>query len=367
MTAAREDSLLVAQSAREVLSREFDSRALHRFFDGGEEEETALWALAADMGWLGVAVPERLGGLGLGPFACACLLKEFGRAAMPGSLSSAVVAGMLIPFVEEAPAADALGEGLQSGALRPVLPGMIWDNHLEVDDGRITGVLEGALGGRTSNTAIVPITEKGRAAYAIVRIDGASAAFSPDKIWDQTRAIGSLTCEAAEIAGILIPSNRAPADLLATLMRVALAADCIGGCEIAVERTVAYTREREQFGRPVGSFQALKHRMADMRVALDVPEHLFRHASDLVEAADPEAPTWAALAKARNAETYLEIAEEELLLHGGVGFTWDFDCHIRLKRAELTRLLGGGHTASADYAFQRLLTVAGKTAEEAHA
>ena len=147
---------------------------------------------------------------------------------------------------------------------------------------------------------------------------------------------------------------------------MAIAADCVGGARAIAEQTVGYLKERQQFGRPLASFQALKHRVANLYVAVVEAEQALEHAVDAAACNTDSASMWAALAKAAASDAYFFVAADCVQLHGGVGFTWEFDCHIFLKRALLNRQLAGDNSALRDLAASRLAeaTLAGITTAE---
>ena len=191
-----EDHDLIAQSARELLEREFDRDALHAAFEGGGTDAQRLWDIALRMGWNGVAVPEELGGLGLDARAAVALLKEYGRAAVPGALLSAAVGAL---WSSSGTAAD---EGLRDvaarlgrGELRPLIPGFDWSSALRLDGGLVGGVLSGMVGGQGSDSAILPARRGGEDVLVVVPLDGRRCLFTPDDAWDRSRAVGALTCD----------------------------------------------------------------------------------------------------------------------------------------------------------------------------
>ena len=351
-----EDHDLIAQSARELLDREFDRDALYAAFEGGGTDAQRLWDIALRMGWNGVAVPEELGGLGLDARAAVALLKEYGRAAVPGALLSAAVGAL---WSSSGTAAD---EGLRDvaarlgrGELRPLIPGFDWSSALRLDGGLVGGVLSGMVGGQGSDSAILPARRGGEDVLVVVPLDGRRCLFTPDDAWDRSRAVGALTCDGTAPLAVIADHAHTGLQRLRTVMRLALAADSVGGIERLLDMTTAYTRLREQFGRPVGSFQAVKHRLATMYIELQPAMRLLELATDALVRNHQDAGLWAAIAKAEACEVYAKAAEESVLLHGGVGFTWEFDCHIYLKRVRLNACLAGDVRVSRDAAWQTLV------------
>ena len=361
-----EDHDLIARSARELLEREFDRDALHAAFDGHEMDAQPLWDMAVRMGWNGVAVPEELGGLGLDARAAVALLKEYGRAAVPGALLSTAVGALWssagAAADEAAPNEAVTNEVLRDvaarlgrGALRPFVPGFDWSSALKLDGGLVSGVLSGMVGGHGCDSAILPAMRGAEEVLVVVALEERRCWFTPDDAWDRSRSIGALACEGAVPLVVVADHARANLQRLRTVLRLALAADSVGGIGRLLDMTTAYTRLREQFGRPVGSFQAVKHRLATMYIELQPAMRLLELATDALVRNDPHASLWATIAKAEACDTYSKAAEESVLLHGGVGFTWEFDCHIYLKRARLNVQLAGDGRVSRDQAWQTLV------------
>jgi alkylation response protein AidB-like acyl-CoA dehydrogenase len=351
-----EDHDLIARSARDVLEREFARGALHACFDGSEAEARQLWDLAVRMGWPGASVPEELGGLGLDARAAVALLKEYGRAAVPAELFSATVAALWssLRTADDQIMRD-VATLLGRGELRPLIPGLDWSTVLELDDDRVSGQLPGMIGGHGCDSAILPARRGGTELMIVLPLDGGSCMFTRDDAWDRSRSLGTLACEKAVPTAIIADHGRADFQRLGTVLRLALAADSVGGIERLLDMTTAYARMREQFGRPVGSFQAIKHRLATMHIELQPAMRLLELATDAFVRGDENAALWATIAKAEACDTYVKAVEESVLLHGGVGFTWEFDCHIYLKRARLNAFLAGNGRSNRDNAWQALV------------
>ena len=159
---------------------------------------------------------------------------------------------------------------------------------------------------------------------------------TPAPTMDQTRRQARVMCSNT-------PARRVDGDVNRglDLGRVALAAEAVGGARWCLDATVAYAKTREQFGRPIGSFQALKHRMADMYVAVETAASTAEHAAWVAAHQPDQLPLVAAAAKVYCADAYAYVAQETIQLHGGIGFTWEHDAHLHLKRAWSTRQLLG--------------------------
>lgn len=289
--------------------------AAAKAFDGDLTPDAAhSWNLIADMGWLMMAVPEDQGGLGLGREAVGVIHQALGRTLVAGP----AIAQMLV--IEALSAAGGQDELLGRAMAGEVMSTSLADGLTAVPDAdRASHVLR---------------IEAGR----ISLLPAGDVAIIARTTWDQTRRLFDV--EASDAVGIILAEGdaaKALADRLSALRSVALAADCLGGADAALAMTIDYLETRRQFDRPLALFQALKHRVADMKTALVAAEALFwARAGD--DAAD--AVTMGAM-KAHVAGVYRLIAEEAIQLHGGIGLTMEHPCHLFLKRATLNAVLGG--------------------------
>lgn len=289
--------------------------AAAKAFDGDLTPDAAhSWNLIADMGWLMMAVPEDQGGLGLGRAAVGVIHQALGRTLVAGP----AIAQMLV--IEALSAAGGQDELLGRAMAGEVMTASLADGLSAVPDAdRASHVLQVEAG----IISLLPVGD---------------LAFTARTTWDGTRRLFDV--DAGDAAGIVLATGdtaTALASRLSALRSVALAADCLGGADAALAMTIDYLETRRQFDRPLALFQALKHRVADMKTALVAAEALFwARASDT--AAD--AVTMGAM-KAHAASVYRLIAEEAIQLHGGIGLTMEHPCHLFLKRATLNAVLGG--------------------------
>jgi len=316
-----------------VLVEQSGSTAIHAFIDGKRALDRELWQQAAVLGWLAVGIPERHGGLGLGARGLAILHGELGRQATPG------------PYIATLAAAETIAAcGDEAGQQRylPRIAGGEISAAVPADLSRATA--SGALRclGAPDAALLVAQTAEGWALFEL-----ASAEVSEVPIWDRTRTVIEVKLGTAKPAATL---DRRAGDTLLRAMTLAIAADSAGAARSITERTIAYMKTREQFGQPIAGFQALKHRAADLVTKLAVMDELVAHAVERIEAGEPDADLWAMLAKAESTEAFAFIATDCTQLHGGVGFTWDFDPHIFLKRARLNEALATPNPALRDRA-----------------
>jgi alkylation response protein AidB-like acyl-CoA dehydrogenase len=287
-------------------------------------DATSSWTALTDMGWWAMTVPEAHGGLGLGETAAAVIQYAMGAALVPGP----AIAQMLV--------IEALANSSSSESARSYL------------QRAMTGtVMTAALGGET-NAVLRAVPDADKASHilhvdkqdvALIAMDAPGLSFSSRPTWDRTRRLFDVILP-PEAPRLVLASGQAGLRLttrLRTSLHQALAADSLGAAETLLGLTVDYLMTRRQFDRPLAMFQALKHRVADHRMALSAAQALLWRG-----AGDPnEQPTRCAALKAHACRVAVEIAEDSVQLHGGIGLTMEHHCHLFLKRALLNAALGG--------------------------
>ena len=314
-----------------------------------ETYDTALWhTLAAGVGVAGLLIPESLGGAGVGYREAAVVAEELGRSIAPVPfLGSAVVATTALLAAGDTEFLPSLASGAVTAALTLPFaagPGKVPAPTVrlegpqqgdEPDTYRLSGQVLGVADALPADVLLVPADGVPYGLYA-VRVADPGVGLAPVVSLDQTRQLADITFAGA--AAVRVASGpTAEAAVAAALLAGAgmLAAEQFGLAERALEITVAYVKERHQFARPVGGFQAIKHRLADLWVAVTQARAAARSAANgLVSAPGSEAELAVALAKAACSDTALKAAQEMMQLHGGIGFTWEHPAHLFLKRAK---------------------------------
>jgi len=304
--------------------------------DGPTGHDPALWKVLAELGLPALGVPDDRGGTGGSFVDAAVVLEESGRSLVPAPLLPTLVAGFAAddPSLHEAVAAGAVAAvavGDATGPLRYVIDGAVAE-WLVVADGAGLHVAE--LGGDAAVAEARPTLDPTRR-QATVTLSGAG-----------TRQIGDAAASARAV----------------DLLRVALSVEAIGVARWCLETTVDYLKTRVQFDRPIGSFQALQHRAADLVVRLESAAATAYYAAWAAADVPDELLVVAPLALAVCAEAAYEIAAETIQLHGGIGFTWEHDAHLYFKRATATRLLLGDAHEQRRLVAERAGLVTGKSA-----
>ncbi|MFC4003126.1 acyl-CoA dehydrogenase family protein [Prauserella oleivorans] len=340
-------------SVRDLLADRCSPAALLARVESDEPYDLKLWrTLAVELGTAGLAVPEELGGQGASVRETALVLEELGRAVAPVPfLGSAVLATSALLGCDTGTDAVAallrrLASGEAVGALAVPLstaPGSPFSGTVEVSgDGTLTGSVRSVADGALAEVLVVPATgSDGPGLYAVEPAGGGVSVSEPVS-FDLTRRIADITFSGAR-ATRLAGEEQARAALDRALLTGAglLASEQLGVAQWCLDETVDYVKNRYQFGRPVGSFQALKHRIADVWLELVAARAAARYAADTLSRGDADAPVAVAMAQSYCAETAVHAAEECIQLHGGIGMTWEHPAHLYLKRAKASQLALG--------------------------
>jgi alkylation response protein AidB-like acyl-CoA dehydrogenase len=320
-----EDQLALRQAARGLLDDLSSPPRVRAVVDRGGGFDEGLWKAMGVQGWMGVEVPEAQGGLGLGAVEAAVLLEEIGRHLAPapflssllavGALARAAAAG--VAWAE--PWVDALVSGEAIGAV-------VWDRRAPVLFAPSADVIVACVNEDDGTPALIG------AEVASDRRAGRQPAM------DLTRELGWV-----ELEGLPAVRLGGPEAVAAMMDRGAVGhgAEMLGGAGRALEMAVEHAKDRVQFGRPIGSFQAVKHRCADMLVDVEGMRSSVYHAAWCISAGDPDTAVAASTAKVWCSEAGPRVMASCLQVHGGIGFTWEHDLHLFLKRAQLDQVSFG--------------------------
>jgi alkylation response protein AidB-like acyl-CoA dehydrogenase len=341
--------------ARALLVRECPPALVRATVDGEPAAADALWARMAEAGWTGLPFPEAFGGAELGLLDLVVVCEELGRVLAPGPfLASVALAGQALWLAGD----DAqrgrwlpdLAAGRSRGALAFGDDGDGWDAlHVRLAARRhgggwvLTGRKRFVPGGASADwLLVVARAEDGALAPFLVEAGAPGLARRPVTVFDATRDFAELTLSGVFVGDDARLPGGAPA-LGAALdrARVALCGEMLGSAARMLEASVEHACTRRQFGRPIGSFQAVQHRCADLLVALEQARSATAYAAWAQDAGAPDAARAAASAKVLAGEAVVRCAEGAIQLHGGLGFTWEQDLHLHYRRAKVSeRLLG---------------------------
>jgi alkylation response protein AidB-like acyl-CoA dehydrogenase len=301
----------------------------------GDGIDRALWqAFAAELGLAGIGIPEAHGGAGLGMVEFALVAEAAGAqvAALP-LLGHAMVARALASGGSD----KQRGEWLPRFAAGEIVAACAFAHEANISGGRLTASVAHVPHGAVADVFLVVA----KAGLWLIAAGGEGVSVTQHTTMDQTRPLATLSLAAAPAERLADPAAAIAAANAAGW--VCLAAEALGGAQACLDRTLAYAKERVQFGRPIGSFQAYKHRLADMMVEIEQARSAVYWAACAVDEASDEAPLALHAAKAFAADTYTMCAGNMIQLHGGIGFTWEHDAHLFFKRARaIAALLGDG-------------------------
>ena len=358
-----EEQEMLRESARGLLEKECPSTVVRRLMEDERGYDAGLWKKMAGLGWMGLVIPEEYGGAGLSYVDLVLVMEEMGRVVLPS------------PFIWTAMVAEAVrraGRVEQKKLLLPEIaagdliatlawlePSASWDAGSITLPARASGsdfILDGSkvfvndahlahfllVAARTGGSG-----EDGITLFAL-ETSQPGISITPLKTMDQTRKL-------AEVAFTNVKAT--PDDIVGTVGggwptltevldrgKVMLAAEMVGGAQKVLDLTVDYAKVRVQFGRPIGSFQAVQHKCANMMIDVEGAKSAAYYASWAVSNDVAEAPVAAAVAKAAASDAYRRVSAEGIQLHGGIGFTWDHDLHLYFKRAKSSEFTFGDAT-----------------------
>lgn len=337
--ALTDEQQMIAETARAFFTETATSertRAAMASTGAGAGIDAALWqAFCTELGLSGIAIPEEAGGAGLGLIELALVAEAAGAqvAALPMLGSLALAAQGLAAGGTPAQKAEVL-PSLLSGE---TIAAYVHDAALQADGDILTGADGFVAHGAAAQVFLVT----GNGGAWLVRAGAEGLGVTAQTTMDQTRPLARVTLNGVR--------GEPLADAAAALARaqacgfITLAAEALGGAQEALDRTVAYSKERVQFGRPIGSFQAYKHRLADLVVEIEQAKSAVWWAACAVDEGAEDALLALHAAKSFAADTYFLVAGNMIQLHGGIGFTWEHDAHLFFKRARaIQSALGSG-------------------------
>ncbi len=329
-------------SFRDVLDDAVAAGEIRAHVDRDDTRCEPLWAKAVDLGWFALLTPERFGGLEMSREAAAVLYEELGRVAAPLPMLGALLgADIIAKFGEEAQQQVWLPR-FAAGEIATFIARDVAE--LAEHSAEARDLLDGA-------EASLMIASAADGRWFLAPLDRESV--ESEELVDRTRGLARARfAETSALRG----NSAAIGSALQQHVCIALACDSIGGARAVLDLTVSYLKTREQFGKPIGTFQALKHRCAEHKVAIEAADALVTEAVARWDSEDDHAELYALLAKVNACEAYVAMATDAVQLHGGIGFTWEHVCHLYLKRAKLNQVLFGSTAAQLDAAAKLLVT-----------
>jgi alkylation response protein AidB-like acyl-CoA dehydrogenase len=353
-------------SVRRFLAARAPLTRVRELMETEDGTDRGVWEQAGtQLGLQGLAIPEAYGGAGFSFAEQAIVLEEFGAALYGGPyLASAVLAATALLTSQDEGARRDLLPGIASGEVIATLAFTEDDGSWEPASIRLSATKNGAewtLDGHKSfvldghSAGLLLVVASTTAGLSLFAVGGTATGLTRTALpaLDQTRKLARL--EFSDVPGRLIGSlgdAAAMLDRTLDVAAIALAAEQLGGAQQALDMAVEYAKIRHQFGRPIGSFQAIKHRCADLLLEVESLRSAVSYAAAAVAEGSAEVTVLAPLVKAYASETFFHVAAENIQIHGGIGFTWEHDAHLYFKRAKSSELfLGDG-----DYHRARLAT-----------
>lgn len=348
-----EEQELLLKTARDFLRDHAPVKLAREVMGGGGAHSAELWSRMAELGWTGLAIPEAYGGAGLGMIELTVVLEELGRVLAPVPfLPTAIGAWAILEAGDEEQkrawlARIAAGQAIATPAITEAQgteePGDIrlsaarsgpgWElsgQKLFVPDADIADVLVAVA--RTGGEG-----ERGIGVFLVPRV-APGLRIVPMRSMDPLRGLHRVDFEGVELPAAALLGGDADAwarwSRILDRARVMICAEMLGGAAKCLEDSVQYAKERVQFGRPIGVNQAIKHKCADMLFEVESARSITYYAAWAAREDREEAPLLASMAKSYVSDAYRRVSAENIQIHGGVGFTWEYDCHLYFKRAK---------------------------------
>jgi alkylation response protein AidB-like acyl-CoA dehydrogenase len=359
-----EEQELLQQSARDFLARECPPAFVREMMATPDGVSRTLHEKAAALGWNGLIIPETYGGLGLGMLDLAVLAEEMGRVVMPGTFfSSSVLAAMALSRSRSTTLKKEWLPRIASGESIGTLAFLEASDRLDAE-GISARYTTTRTGYRLNGTKLF-VTDASASDFIIVAMRGHGKGESGISLFlvpHDTPGLSTITLESIDqtrrpcevtMRNVELPKGGRLADdangwkILSRVIdaaAVVLAADSLGGAQRSLEMSVEYSKVREQFGRPIGSFQAVKHMAAEMVSEIEPARSLLWYAAYAYDALPREASRAASMAKARLSDVYSRTTNRAVQIHGGIGFTWEHDMHLWFKRAKWNEAAFGDAT-----------------------
>jgi alkylation response protein AidB-like acyl-CoA dehydrogenase len=345
-----DDQKFLKSEARKFLEAQSPTSRVRKVLDDDARGYDAeLWQAVAAQGWLGAAIPEDHGGLGLGHLELCVIAEELGRAVAPIPFASTVYflaeAVMLAGSEEQKAnilpkiaAGEVIGALATSEGPGPVTPGSV---QASVSGGKLSGTKLPVTDGDIAGLALVLAKEGGQAGLYLVDVGGAGVTRESVKTLDPTRDAAKLTFKDAPAERLGTEDGFALLEQILDRAAVLLAFEQCGGADRCLEMAKAYALERYAFGRPIGSYQAIKHKLADIYVKNELARSNAYYGAWALNTNAVELPLAASAARIAGCEAFWFAAKENVQTHGGIGYTWEMDCHLFYKRSRQLALTAG--------------------------
>jgi alkylation response protein AidB-like acyl-CoA dehydrogenase len=368
-----EEQEMLRRSARDFLSKEVSSKVVRRLMDASDAFDPALWKKMADLGWTALGIPERYGGVG-SFLDLIVVLEEAGRSLLPGPFFATM--GLAVPALieagTEAQKTEVLG-AIASGAATATLaftePSGRWDAggvtlsaRPSGSGWRLDGVKQFVPDAESAGYMVVAARTRGEGeeGISLFLVKGRPKGMTSTQLntLDMTRRWSEVRFEGVELGGeqLMGTAHKGWSPLKRALewATAAICAEMIGGAQKVLETSTDYAKTRHQFGKPIGIYQAVSHKLADMLVLSESGRSATYYAAWAVEADAPDRALASSMAKAYVSDAYRNVAGDGIQVHGGIGFTWEHDMHLYFKRAKASEVTLGDATYHRELVAQAL-------------
>ena len=365
-----DDVTTMREEVNRFLTKQLPAGAVRQQIETGAKLDHALWAKIAEMGWLGVAIPEAFGGAGLGYEALCMIAEEMGRAlpSVPFSSTISLAAQAILAFgstKQKEKYLPVLADGSLVGTFALAEgPGDPSSEAVRarVQSGKLSGTKLPVFDGGVADFAIVVARpESGALGLYLVDLSGPGVMRRTVEGLDLGRTAAAITFDEAPAEALPLATGWSPVAGLLDRAAILFAFEQVGGAQAALAMALHYAMERFAFGRPIAALQAIKHRLADIYTLTELARSNAYFGAWALDADAPELPAAAAAARLSANEAFFEAAKENIQIHGGMGFTWDSDCHLFYRRAKQL----AGNIGSARYWRNRLLDELTEQSEKA--
>jgi alkylation response protein AidB-like acyl-CoA dehydrogenase len=361
-----EEQDLLRQEVRKFLDAHSPLEEVRKVMETPDGFSRALWKQLGELGWVGLTIPEARGGAGLGWVDLVVALEEMGASLFPSPfLATTIGAAAIRTCGDESQQArwlPAIADGSRIASLAFLEASDRWDLAGVALEGKprdggvvLTGEKVQVLDAPAADLFAVAFRRGDDVSLALADRNAPGVAVEATPSIDQTRRIGRVRFENVAVAADAVLANASAASIVRVLdlATAAVTAELLGAAGAAIQITVKYAQEREQFGSPIGRFQGVKHPLAEMLVDVESAKSILYYAAWCLDERDPDAARTVSLAKAYASEAFARIGVDSVQLHGGVGFTWEYDPHLYLKRSKWARPAFG----DSDFHYDRVIAI----------
>jgi alkylation response protein AidB-like acyl-CoA dehydrogenase len=368
-----EEQEMLRRSARDFLAKECSSKVVRKLMESSDTYDEGLWNKLAGLGWTALGIPEEYGGVGTF-LDLVVVLEEAGRALMPGPFFATM--GLAVPAIIEAgtgaqkkEALGAIAQGSARATLAFTEPSGLWDARSVTLTAKpsgggwqLDGVKQFVPDAEAADYTVVAARTRGEGedGISLFLVKGRPKGMTVTalKTLDQTRRWSEVRFDGVKLEAdsLMGAADKAWPHLKRALewATAALCAEMVGGTQKVLETSTDYAKTRQQFGKPIGIYQAVSHKLADMLVLSESGRSATYYAAWAVDADAPDRSLAASMAKAYVSDAYRKVAGDGIQVHGGIGFTWEHDMHLYFKRAKSSEVTLGDATYHRELVAQSL-------------